>query len=294
MTDVILDTSHWIALKVDPDVLGEFQRRQDEHGFRVLFTRPNFIDLAKQPEQDELSDIIADVADSYVAVEDYNSDKYLYSDDPLLTPPQSLRDEVGPRTVGFGPKKTLRILFRIMDQNPDNDFPDLSHALREIHEHGGEDRLTLATFCPYIERTDDNRAHVELSDASKLGYVRRKLIVEHAKQFQSNENVQVQDYVDMELCAYAVYASDMFVSEPKWVNQEGIIPRVCEEIEGHDGPILTRSLDGFFGVIDDSVWPVNISYLSYPDISTSIEYDASNAHRKRMFRSMNGSCCSYS
>lgn len=248
MVDVILDTSYWIELKVEPDVRRRFRQCKNEHGFRVLFTRPNFIDLAKRTEQDELSDIITEVADSYVAVEDYNSDEYLHSDDPLLIPPPDLRKEVGLHTVDFGAKKSLRFLFRIMDQNPDEDFPDLSHALREIHEDGGEDRLTLAAFWPYIERTDDNRARVELSDASKLGYVRRRLIVEHAKQLQPNENVRMQDYVDMELCAYAVYASDVFVCEPKWVNQ-GIIPRVCEGIEGHGGPMLTRSLDEFFNVI---------------------------------------------
>lgn len=244
MLDVILDTNHWIALKENQDILSKFKQSKQRYGFNVLFTRPNFVDLSKWNQQDRLSDIIAEIADTYVVVEDYNSDEYLYSDDPLLIPPPEIRDTLKEYTLDFGAAKTLRFLFRSMEQDPDKAFPDLSRALSDIHNEGGESYLKMAAFWRYVEREDD-RARVELSDASKLGYVRRQLTVEHAKQIQPNENIETQDYVDLEICAYAIYASDVFVGEKKWVNQE-IIPNVCAGIEDEDGPVLMRSLDEFF------------------------------------------------
>lgn len=244
MLDVILDTNHWIALKENPDILSKFKRSKRKHGFNVLFTRPNFVDLAKWDQQDRLSDIIAEIADMYVVVEDYNGDEYLYSDDPLLIPPPEIRDNLKEHTVDFGAAKTLRFLFRSMEQDPDEGFPDLSRALSDIHDEGGESYLKMAAFWRFVER-DDDRARVELSDASTLGYVRRQLTVEHAKQIKPNENIKTQDYVDLEICAYAIYASDVFVGEKKWVNQD-IVPSVCAGIEGEDGPVLMKSLDEFF------------------------------------------------
>lgn len=244
MLDVILDTNHWIALKENQDILSKFKQSKRRHGFNVLFTRPNFVDLAKWDQQDRLSDIIAEITDTYVVVEDYNSDEYLYSNDPLLIPPPEIRDTLKEHTLDFGAAKTLRFLFRSMEQDPDEEFPDLSRALSDIHDEGGESYLKMAAFWRYIEQEDD-QARVELSDASKLDYVRRQLTVEHAKQIQPNENIETQDYVDLEICAYAIYASDVFVGEKKWVNQE-IIPNVCAGIEGENGPVLIKSLDEFF------------------------------------------------
>ncbi|WP_313692147.1 hypothetical protein [Halorarum halobium] len=249
MLDVILDTNHWIALKENQNILSKFEKSKRRHGFNVLFTRPNFIDLAKWDQQDTLSDIIAEITDTYVVVEDYNSDGYHYSDDPLLIPPPEIRDNLKEYTLDFGAAKTLRFLFRSMEQDPDEGFSDLSRELSDIHDEGGESYLKMAAFWRYVER-DDDRARVELSDASKLGYVRRQLTVEHAKQIQPNENIETQDYVDMEICAYAIYASDAFVGEKKWINQD-IIPNVCEGIEGDDGPILMKSLDEFFAVFPE-------------------------------------------
>ncbi|WP_372479005.1 hypothetical protein ACAH01_09435 [Halomicrobium sp. HM KBTZ05] len=244
MLDVILDTNHWIALKENQHILSKFKQSKRKHGFNVLFTRPNFVDLAKGNQQDRLSDIIAEITDTYVVVEDYNSDEYLYSDDPLLISPPEIRNTLKEDTLDFGAAKTLRFLFRSMEQDPDNEFPALSRALSDIHNEGGENYLKMAAFWRYIEREDD-QVRVELSDASKLGYVRRQLTVEHAKQIQPNENIETQDYVDLEICAYAIYASDVFIGEKKWVNQ-GIIPNVCTGIEDEDGPILMRSLNEFF------------------------------------------------
>lgn len=92
-----------------------------------------------------------------------------------------------------------------MDQDPDENFSEVSDTLRDFHNDSEESYLKLAAFWDHVERVDD-RARVELGDASKLGNVRRMLTVEHAKPRKQNENVEPLDDVDIEICAYAIYA----------------------------------------------------------------------------------------
>lgn len=113
MLDVVLDTSYWIELKSDPDVLQAFKQAKKSHKLRVFFTRPNFTDLAKAEEQDRLSRILADTVDLYMVIEDLNSDEYYHSENPLLIGETGDRDYVARHTEDFGEVKTLKFMFRI-------------------------------------------------------------------------------------------------------------------------------------------------------------------------------------
>jgi len=245
MLNVVLDTNHWIGLKYSKESREKLRRSKNKHGFRIIFTRPNFVDLAKAKEQDELSGIISEFADLYVFVNDYYEDEYIQAQTPIgLIRPED-RDELERQTEDFGTEKTLRYLFRFYDQDPDPGYGEISHSLRELYDKGGNTLLETATFWTYAEQVDED-VRVDFTEASTTGYVRRMLKAEHAKQLKPNENVEPQDYFDIELCAYAIYASDVFVGEDKWINKTDIIPAVCEDLENESGPVLLHPFDELF------------------------------------------------
>ena len=250
MLDVVLDTSYWIELKEDPDALQAFRQTKEAHELRVYFTRPNFTDLAKAEEQDRLSRILADTVDLYMVIEDFNSDEYYHSENPLLIGEPGDREYLARHTEDFGEEKTLKFMFRIYDQEPDQDYPVIAEKLRDLYREHGEGYLETATFWRYVETTDTGGSRLDFSNVTALSYVRRKLKSEHAKQLQPNENVRFQDRIDIELCTYAIAVADVFVVEEKWVNQ-GIIPAVLNDLEGDDPPVLVTSLGELFETVPD-------------------------------------------
>lgn len=249
MVDAVLDTGYWIEFEKDPSLAERFRSAKKEHEFNVLFTRPNFSDLVKRPNQDVLSEFIAEFTDEYVVVEDYTSDQFRISDDPILLAPPGNHEFIARQTVDFGVFKTLRYLFRIYDQNPDDEMPQRTKALNRIYRELGEDALKLTAFWGHREE-DEHEVRLDPSDASGLEYIMRMLIVEHGKQVQQEEKIQPQDYLDLRICANAIYTSDIFLSESKWVNQE-VIPKACSGIEGLDEPVLVSSFEEFFNSLSE-------------------------------------------
>lgn len=249
METVILDTNYWISLKEDSDLHQSFHIAKHEHQFRVLFTRSNLIDLAQRTHQDTLANIISEFADLYISVDNYNDDGYLQSEDPLLLTPPEMRSEHEELTEDFEEQKTLRFLFRHLTQDPDKSYPDLLRQLKSVHDNHGEDRALMSLFGKYINQ-DGNQLRADLSDAHKLEYVRKRVMLERVKELKKGENVSTNDYVDMEICSYAIYASDIFLCESKWKNI-GLISSVSSHIEGLEEPIVVDDFSTFFNIIQD-------------------------------------------
>lgn len=247
MTIVVLDTNHWISLERDPELHDGFLNKKREHGFTVVFTRGNFVDLAKRSEQDTMSRVITETTDAFVAVDTYNADEYYRSDDPLVLAPPDTQDFHAGHTEDFDVERTLRFMFRILEQDPDPHYEEQTRALKEIYDVGGESWLLHTLFYKYSD-WEGKTVRTNVSDAHKLEFVRKQQIVEHVKQLKDEERVTTTDYVDMEICAYAVFDADVFISEAKWVNAE-IIPRVLEGVEGAKIPVIVPGFDEFFDVI---------------------------------------------
>lgn len=249
MIDVVMDTNFWIDLK-DPEYLKKFKETKETYEFRLNFTRANFIDLANADDQDRLSKVLPQVVDRYVAIEDFNDDKYHHSNSPLLLLPPSNRESVRDLVQDLDVDEILKIMFRIYKQVPDSKYPDISEAMRDLYRNHGEDSLEMAAFWRYVENTGDGGGRLDFTNPTHLSYIYRKLRTEHAKQLQPNENVEFQDRLDIKICTYGVVVGDILIIEGKWVNQN-IIPAAFEEIEGEKPPLLATSFDEFSEVLSE-------------------------------------------
>lgn len=245
--NVVMDTNYWISFEKNQSLYRDFRTAKQQHGFMVTYTRSNFEDMVNTDHQDYLSDVIAATADTYMAVDTYNTDEYCRDADPIVLAHPDSREKFQELTKGLNDAETLKFMFRNFEQDPDPSFPSLVQTIKRIYDEHGRSDAELAAFGTKLQR-DGDRLFVDFEDVGKLEFIRKMLVVEHVAQIQDDENVESQDYLDMEVCAHAILESDVFLSESKWKNA-GIIPEVCEYFEKFDGPVVIDDFDAFFEAV---------------------------------------------
>lgn len=254
---VVMDSNYWINFEDHPARCEEFREAKDRNGFSVTYTRANFVDMANTDQQDSLSPMIADTADAYMAVDTYNSGEYHRDEDPIVLARPEFRNEFQRRTAGLDDGQTLKFLFRNIDQAPEEAAATLAQQIKEVYDEHGRSRAELCAFGTKVRRDEDAGGDYEASlyvdwDAvHDMEFVRKMLVVEHAAQIQDGENVGTQDYVDMEVCAHAIFEGDVTFIEEKWADH-GIIQRVCDLHQGVNPPVVVSSHGALLDALADS------------------------------------------
>lgn len=253
---VVMDSNYWINFEKDRDIYLEFHEAKDKHEFSVTYTRPNFVDMANTDQQDNMSSIIADTADAYMAVDTYNAGEYYRDENPtVLTRPES-RAKFNSRTAELDEKDTLKYLFRNINQRPEESAAILAQQIKSIYDEYGRSRAELCAFGTKVRREeageeDETRLYVDIEDVHDMELIRKMLVVEHAVQIKEGEKIGTQDYVDMEICAYATFEADVFVGEEKWIDQ-GIIEEVCKPHSESEIPITVSSHKDLLDVVSSA------------------------------------------
>jgi hypothetical protein len=245
--NVVMDTNYWICFEKNQSLYNEFLTAKQQHGFTVTYTRSNFEDMANTDNQNSLSNVIAATADTYVAVDNYNTDEYYRETDPVVLAHPDSREKFQEFTKGLDDAETLKFMFRGFEQDPDPSFPALVRKIKQIYDEHGRDRAIMNTFGTKVQR-DGDRLFIDFEDVGNLEFIRKMLAFEHAVQIKDEENIKSQDYLDMEISAHAILESDVFLSESKW-KDAGIVSSVCKYFENFDGPIVIDGFDAFFEAV---------------------------------------------
>lgn len=253
---VVMDSNYWINFEKDRDIYLEFHEAKDKHEFSVTYTRPNFVDMANTDQQDNMSSTIADTADAYMAVDTYNAGEYYRDGNPTVLARPESRAEFNNRTAELDEKDTLKYLFRNINQRSEESAASLAQQIKKIYDKYGRSRAELCAFGTKVRRDeeageeDETRLYVDLEDVHDMELIRKGLVVEHAAQIKEGEKIGTQDYVDMEICAYATFEADVFVGEEKWKDQ-GIIEEVCNPHLGSEAPITVSSHEDLLEVVSN-------------------------------------------
>lgn len=166
----------------------------------------------------------------------------------VLAPPQK-RDAFYHETKDLNEVETLQRLFRNYTRHPGADFQWTTKQLRTWLDEYGLSAVKETVFYRQREPQDDGSVSLNHSDTGVSEYIRKSLVVEHVNQLKDTEKLKERDYLDMEICAQAAIAADVFVGEEKWV---GLIEKVCGEIEGFEAPIVVPTLDDFFAKLESA------------------------------------------
>lgn len=254
---VVMDSNYWINFEKDQDTYEEFREAKEDRGFSVTYTQANFVDMANTDQQDDLSHVITDTTDTYMAVDTYNAGEYYRDTDPtVLAHPESRRGFKS-RTDGLDDTETLKYLFRNFDQSPEESAATLAQQIKDIYDEHGRGRAELCAFGTKVQRDkeagkeDEVRLYVDFEEVHDMEFIRKMLVVEHAAQIKQGENVGTQDYVDMEICAHATFEADVFIGEEKWVDY-GIIEEVCNRHPVREAPITVSSHADLLEIVSES------------------------------------------
>ena len=244
---VMLDSAVWVALG-DDDLLENFRRVYNEKELDVIFSIGNFLDLIRSDNQDELSHIIDEFADEYLAPLQLDLEgDYRYASNPLVlaTVDAEWYEQCRQETKGLDDLETLKALFQdaefkdgpvltrvsqFVDEYRQIDEADLDVLMKDP---GDESRSVaikkIRTFPSYTQRRDDGG--VELDDESiptKRYVVGMSMIYVS----ETRKEPQPDDYRDAMIWSQAIIAGcDVLWTDQQWEYDHPIIARTAEKLD---------------------------------------------------------------
>lgn len=251
MLRVMLDTNYWISLRYSPETRERFVDLASSDEVEVCFSYGNFIDLVQAEEQDELSQIIAEVVEVYIPAMDYEGDDYVYTKDPIgLIPDSDVAQFVRRETLNCSEQSTLQTIFRVGDWEPDTDwYARYTWELKDIYDEYGLEYAMAIAFQDYLEYGDEvARLWEHKIDVTE--YVRKMASLYRIEAIQKNENIDSNDIADIEICSQAILTDcDMLLIESKWRNLE-LVNRVTDKLDSDEDVEVFDDIEEFLRVLE--------------------------------------------
>lgn len=244
----IMDTNFWIHLKIDESYRNEFEEAVQETDVTVLFSFGNFIDLLKAEEQDELSNVITDLTDTYIPYQSYSGNEYDISDSPIsLIPKEPDRKEFLRQADILDDDLALSYLFRTSQWDTPKDYLDLTVQMKRIYDEFGFENSMGYIFKEYLE-PEGNKLKLSQHHVDAPEFIRGMLELNRIHQMQDTEKPDSNDFADMEISAHALITDcDYLFIESKWINT-GVIDMVVSKLN-RDGPKLHDDYDEFLSAL---------------------------------------------
>lgn len=244
---VMLDSSAWIDLKESEDLLESFRRLYNEKDLDVIFSIGNFLDLVRPDNQDELSCIIDEFADEYLAPLQLDLEgEYRYAETPMVlaTIDAEWYENCRQATKELDHLETLKTLFR---EATFDDGPVLSRISKFVEEYSEIDAMDLEerldipadtspevaikkirTFPGYAKRGADGRMAIEHENIPLKRYVVGMAMIYTSETYHEPDE---EDYRSAMIWSQAIISGcDVLWTEREWNDEHPIIEQIVERL----------------------------------------------------------------
>lgn len=244
---ILLDTNYWIRMEGNPADFERFRNIVASNGdIEVLFSFGNLVDLVKRPEQDTMSELIAETVDSYIPPMPSEGNKYRITEDPIdMVPDARLQEEIRNLTVSSDEVGTLQMIFRLSDWEPTGEYEVGVDQYRDIAQDYDFKYLKAIAFEDYLEKQDGERLELQVGNVDIIEFVKKIIYAHRISLMAPNENIDPNDIADITICAHGIITEcDMLLIERKWDNID-LIERVTDELEREQNIDVYTEFDEF-------------------------------------------------
>ena len=258
---VMLDSPGWVELRENESYLESFRQLYNDTDIEVIFSIGNFLDLTHRDNQDELSHIIDEFADEYLAPLQLDLEgEYRYASTPMVlaTIDAEWYENCREVTRGLDHLETLQTLFR---EAKFDDGPVLSRISKFVEEYSEIDAMDLEerldipedtspevaikkirTFPSYTKRGADGRMAIEHEDIPLKRYVVGMSMIYISETVREPDE---EDYRDAMIWSQAIIAGcDVLWTEREWNEEHPIIEQIIERLD-RDELTIAKNFDEF-------------------------------------------------